>query len=232
MTIKEIPSKVKHFGVNLSERKYKLKLIREEYALINKTNTLSKFSGMEKAYEDKEGKTYTDRWCRKHQKQCLENYDLNMEFFSLLDHDEFNQEISGFLKKYPTFSQLHDLNEWKEKTGYYILILDEYCQVYIGTSKDISKRIRQHWSVRKSFDRLLMPMGAVETSVMSIDSFRALDTTRILAYETPDLFHTEDEFINFFSSHFVTNRTIGGLISGELKGAMEVIKGRKSKELK
>lgn len=232
MTIREIPSKAKHFGINLAERKYKLKLVREEYALINKTNTLLGLPGMEKAYEDKEGKTYTDKWCIEHQKQCLENYDLNMEFFALLDHDEFNQEISGFLKKYPAFREVHDLNEWKEKNGYYILILDEYCQVYIGTSKDITKRIRQHWSIRKSFDRLLIPMGAVETSVMSIDSFRALDTTRILAYETSDLFHTEDEFINFFTPHFVTNRTIGGLISGGLKGALEVIKSRKSRKLK
>lgn len=74
-----------------------------------------------------------------------------------------------------------------------------------------------------------MPIGAVETSIMSIDSFRALDTTRVLAYETPNTFYEEDEYIKFFSSQFVTNRLAGGHIEGGLLGAISMMKSRNLK---
>lgn len=226
MSLKEIPNRAEHLGVNVYGSKYKLKLIREEYATINKRNSLPKFEGMKNAYEDKDGKTYTDEWCLNHQKNCLENYDLHMEFFSLLNHDEFNKEVNGFLEHYPMFNQVNNLNELNGKNGYYVLILDEYCQVYVGTSKDILKRIKQHWSRRKSFDRLLFPMRAVKTSIMSVDSFRALDTTRVLAYETSNTFHEEDDYVKFFSSQFRTNRLAGGYIEGGLIGAISMMKSR------
>lgn len=53
------------------------------------------------------------------------------------------------------------------------MVLDEYRQVYIGATSEsagTAERIRQHWSGQKQFDRLLA--GSVETSVLSIDSFR------------------------------------------------------------
>ena len=49
--------------------------------------------------------------------------------------------------------------------------------MYIGISNDIKKRILTHWGSKKDFDRLLF--GKKENSVLSIDSFGALDTTRI-----------------------------------------------------
>lgn len=83
-------------------------------------------------------------------------------------------------------------------------------QVYIGTSKrDIVKMIRAHWTKRKSFDRLLLPMWAVKSSIISIDSFRTLDTTRIYIKEE-DAFTHEDHYINQFSKEFTTNRINGG----------------------
>lgn len=226
MSTKDIPNRAKHLGLNVYGRKYKLKLIREEYATINKKNSLPKFDSMKNEYEDENGEKYTDEWCVKHQQNCLKNYDLHMEFFSLLNHDEFNKEIDSFLEYYPMFNQVEDLNEWNGKTGYYVLILDEYCQVYVGTSKDILKRIRQHWGRRKSFDRLLFPMSAVKTSIMSIDSFRALDTTRVLAYENANTFYKEDDYIKFFSSKFRTNRLSGGYIEGGILGAITMMKSR------
>jgi hypothetical protein len=63
-----------------------------------------------------------------------------------------------------------------------VLVLDEYRQAYIGQSSwDMLKRTK-HWSGTKHFDGLLW--GGVEESVMSIDSFRALNTTRIFAART------------------------------------------------
>lgn len=224
MEMKEIPKKVEHLGLKVFGSKYKLKLIREEYAIISKKSSLLTIGGTKNIHEDKDGKIYTDDWCIKHQKKCLENYDLHMQFFSLLDHDEFNKEVNSFLNRYPMFNQVNDLNELNEKNGYYVLILDEYCQVYVGTSENILRRIKQHWVTRKSFDRLLF--GTVENSIMSIDSFRALDTTRVLAYETPNTFHEEDDYVNFFSSQFRTNRLAGGHIEGGLIRAISMMKLR------
>lgn len=227
MEMKEIPKKAVHLGLKVSGSKYRLKLIREEYAIINKKSSLQNLGGVKGKHEDKDGKIYTDKWCIKHQKKCLENYDLHMQYFSLLNHDEFDKEINSFLHRYPFFKQVNDLNQLNGKSGYYILILDEYCQVYVGTAQDILKRIKQHWVTRKSFDRLIF--GTVETSIMSIDSFRALDTTRVLAYETPNIFHEEDDYIKFFSTQFRTNRLSGGYIKGGILGAISMIKSRNLK---
>ena len=56
------------------------------------------------------------------------------------------------------------------------MILDKYKQIYVGVTSNIKKRIKQHWNKIVKKDYLYnefhnMPMG--------IDSFKALDTTRI-----------------------------------------------------
>lgn len=169
-----------HFGMKILEGKRGLKLTRENYVLVSNKNTLARFS-MD-IYADEEGKIYSDEWCQKQFNDCIKNFDLNMEYFSLLSNDEFNKEIEEFLKRNMQFTEVFDLNLYYGKPGYYVMVLDEYCQVYIGTAVDIKRRIRQHWTKSKSFDRLLFPMGNVDSSILSIDSFRALDTTRIYIY--------------------------------------------------
>lgn len=214
-----------HFGLKVLEGKRGLKLTRENYVVVSNKNTLLKFP-MD-IYADEDGRIYSDEWCKKQLDNCLKNFDLNMEYFSLLNHDEFNMEITKFLKSNECFVEVFDLNLYDEKSGYYIMILDEYCQLYIGTTDNIKKRIRQHWNKSKSFDRLLFPMGAVDTSVFSIDSFRAFDTTRILAYTTKRTFDLEDKFMNQFSSKYVCNRLGGGKITGGLFQAITMMKKRK-----
>ncbi|GAB4075220.1 hypothetical protein GCM10028778_27230 [Barrientosiimonas marina] len=205
-----------HFGVTVFPGKWGLKLTREKYALINKRNSLGKFKNMLHAYEDEKGKFYTDEWCLKHQSNCLRNFDLHMKFYHQLNHDKFESEIQAFKDKYPMFQDITDLNNYDQRAGYYVMILDEYCQVYVGTSGNIKERIRKHWGNSKPFDRLLFPIGAVDTSVMSIDSFRSLDTTRILVYETEETYTTEDEYISFFSPEFISNRISGGKFNGSI----------------
>ncbi|WP_346870517.1 GIY-YIG nuclease family protein [Clostridium sp. UBA5119] len=214
-----------HFGLKVLEGKRGLKLTRENYVVVSNKNTLLKFP-MD-IYADEEGRIYSDEWCKKQLDNCLKNFDLNMEYFSLLNHDEFNMEITKFLKSNKCFVEVFDLNLYDEKSGYYIMILDEYCQLYIGTTDNIKKRIRQHWNKSKSFDRLLFPMGAVDTSVFSIDSFRAFDTTRILAYTTKRTFDLEDKFMNQFSSKYMCNRLGGGKITGGLFQTITMMKKRK-----
>ena len=216
-----------HFAVKVLEGKRGLKLTRENYAVVSNKNSLVRFSV--DIYADEEGRIYSDEWCEKQLKDSLKNYDLNMEYFSLLNHNEFNIELDEFLKSNNQFIEVFDLNLYDGKSGYYIMVLDEYCQVYIGTSVDIKRRIRKHWSNSITFDRLLFPMGNVDSSLLSIDSFRAFDTTRIFAYAINETFNSEDKFINQFSPKFVCNRLAGGKITG---GLFQVITMMKKRNLK
>ncbi|ANC75497.1 hypothetical protein ABE65_000905 [Fictibacillus phosphorivorans] len=214
-----------HFGLKVLDGKRGLKLKREKYAIVNNKNSFGiRFS--RDIYVDEEAKIYTEQWCEKHLKECLDNFDLNMKYFSLLDHNEFCTEIEKFLKKNSLFTEVYDLNSYDGKAGYYIMVLDEYSQVYIGTTKDIKKRIRQHWSNSKAFDRLLFPMGNVNSSILSIDSFRALDTSRIFAYVTNETYINEDKFINQIPAEFVCNRLGGGKVTGGLLQAITMMKER------
>ncbi|WP_138419650.1 GIY-YIG nuclease family protein [Aquibacillus sediminis] len=216
-----------HFGVKVLEGKRGLKLTREKYAVVSNKNSLVRFS--RDIYADEAGKFYTDEWCENQLKDSLKNYDLNMEYFSLLDHSKFCEAIEAFLKRNKQFTEVYDLNLYEGKPGYYLLVLDEYSQVYVGTTNNIKKRIRKHWSHSIPFDRLLFPMGNVESSILSIDSFRSLDTTRIFAYETKQTFDSENKFINQFPTEFVSNRMAGGKITGGLPQAITMMKKRNLK---
>ena len=224
-----------HFGLIVREGKHGLELTRENYAKINNKSSFPvKLNCLKEAeaYTDETGKYYTDEWCRRYRELCLENFDLNMRFFSSLSHDEFEHEIIQFLQKNIKFKEVYDLKEYDGVSGYYLMILDKYCQVYVGTTNDIKRRIQQHWINVKSFDRLLFPMYEVEKSVLSIDSFRALDTSRIFAYKTEDTYSKEDTYINTFSEKFSANRIGGGKIEKGLLGELQILSTIKVKDLK
>ncbi len=217
---------VYHFGVKVLEGKRGLKLTKDKYAIVDNKSSLPLRSSRD-IYADEEGRVYNEHWCEKHLKDCLKNFDLNIEFFSLLNHSEFCIEIENSVKQNSEFIEVNDLDLYDEKEGYYLMVLDEYCQVYIGTTENIKKRIRQHWTKSKTFDRLIF--GGVDSSKLSIDSFRALDTTRIYVYETNKTFINEDNFINQFSPEFICNRTTGGKFPD---GLTQAIKMRKKRNLK
>ena len=145
-----------------------------------------------------------------------------MKFFSCLDSNEFNHTLQKFLQQHPQFVEVKDLNEYRYKTGYYILVLDKYKQIYIGTTNNICGRIRDHWTKTKQFDRLIF--GSIFTSRLSIDSFRPLDTTRIFVYTTNKTFENEDKFISYFPDKFILNRTKGGMLD---LGLSQAISNRK-----
>lgn len=218
-------NQINHFGLNLKSKK-DFFLSRGNYAEISNKSSLPKFPI--DIYEDDEGKFYKDPWCEKHYSNVMENFDLNIEFFKKLDQSRFNNEINDFLKKHNEFIQVEDLNDFDKKSGYYIMVLDSYKQLYIGTALDIKQRIKTHWQKNKSFDRLLFPMNAVDTSTLSIDSFKALDTTRIYAYQTKRMYDFEDKFINAFSPEFLCNRIAGG----RMLSLLQIVSTIKRKDLK
>ncbi|MBQ8296893.1 MAG: GIY-YIG nuclease family protein [Ruminococcus sp.] len=214
---------IKHFGLNLRETDKGFKLTRDKYATIdNKSSFHICFKSMSDCYTDESGRYYTDEWCQKHQANCLKNFDLSMQFFSLLDESEFNNEITAFLKRNKRFKAVSDLNKY-DVSGIYIMVLDEYKQLYVGASDNIKRRIRQHWTKNKAFDRLLFPIGAVETSVMHIDSFRAFDTTRLYAYKCKTSFEIEQSIIEQFSPKFLCNRIGGGKFGDSLSSAIHAL---------
>ena len=207
---------MKHLGLEIFERKYGFKLTRENFAVVNPRSSFSLKMDITKEkfgiemYADDAGRTYTDEWCQWHLKNCLENFDLSMKYFTQLDREEFAGCINAFLQNNPLFIPVTDLKLCWGKPGYYLLVLDEYCQAYIGTSEDMTRRIRQHWSSHKSFDRMLFPIGNVAGSIVPIDSFRALDTTRIYARQTTDIYGYEDPYIKQIPGKFLANRIQGG----------------------
>lgn len=213
---------ITHFGISLALKTRGYELTRDNYAVISNKSSIVKnrvyiqalqrndeklIKGYSEIYADREGLIYTDNWCKKRLIEIMQNFDLNINFFLNLDHYKFEAEIIQFLNK-TKFIEITDLIEYS-CPGYYIMILDKYCQLYIGTSKDIKRRIRQHWAGGKlKFDRLIF--GQVTKSRLSIDSFKALDTTRVLVYPTDKIYVHEDDYIRCFSDEFVCNRVNGG----------------------
>ena len=93
-----------------------------------------------------------------------------------------------------------------------MIVLDEYRQAYIGQSGDIRARIKRHWSGTKAFHRLLC--RTTHESVLSIDSFRSLDTTRIFAARTIRTDSLESKLVRTFPSDYLVNRIEGGKLVG------------------
>lgn len=157
---------------------------------------------------------YTDEYVESHYKDCMKNYDLNMNFFSSINHDDFEKYLLKFTEK-NSFIEIKDLNILKDKNGIYIIVLDNYNQVYIGKSDShtgMKNRIMSHWSKKKEFGRLLC--GSIENSILSIDSFGAIDTTRIFYKEIKwpqDIDKYEEKIVGKFKQSYRLNRVYGGI---------------------
>ena len=227
------PTKVKHFGIWF-DNDLTAKLNRETYALIDKkvhqkpSPALLRFYEKHPAehnriYEDEQCTIYSDDWCEQHRQNCLKNFDLNMAFCSKIEKEKFEKALSALLKRRKNFKQIYDLNECDRIEGIYALVLDEYKQIYIGQSKDIKKRILQHWRKKKEFDRLLC--GRADSSILSIDVFGFLDTTRIFVLKTEtlwDLDNTEVVLLNAISKKYLLNRTAGGIHGSDTFAMLEI----------
>lgn len=204
---------IQHFGVNVLEKSSGLKLTKENYVekIIFKDTQLKNH--------------FTNSIIQNYIEAYLYNFDLNMAYFRSLSKDEFNKKLDAFIEGNSGFIEIADLNAVDRTAGYYIMVLDEYAQVYIGTSQNIKKRIQEHWRMQMYFDRMIF--SDLKNSILSINSFRALDTTRIFAYPTAETFILEDAFINQFDHKYLLNRTAGGA----LKDLSEAIAKRKTRDL-
>lgn len=181
----------------------------EQYAqnFLQEKETLKSFYDFTKSPD---GNFYSDKYITYQTERAIKNFNLNMKYFNSLDKQFFNTAINEFIKNNPNFKQVFDLKDYVNKPGYYVMVLDNYCSLYIGTTDNISGRIRAHWSKKKQFDRLIYPAYAVDSSTLSIDSFKALDTTRIFAYITKTTYSMEQKFIEQIPSKYLLNRIGGG----------------------
>lgn len=180
---------IKHFNLNIVEKE---------------SNKINKNSYLNLRYKDRD-----EKFIEEQRKRIEYNYDLNMKYFNSLDYEKFDKYLNKFVKK-NKFVEVKDLSMYKKVSGIYILVLDNYKQVYIGLSESgITERIRTHWSTRKSSDRLIF--GQAFNSILSIDSFGALDTTRIFVKCDVDTYYLENKYVEKFDSKYLLNRTIGGI---------------------
>lgn len=161
---------------------------------------------------------YNPKYLEDKYNDIIENFELNMFYFNKLEQNKFNKTLEKFLKK-NKLVECNDLNDVKEVKGVYILVLDEYKQVYIGKAENIKRRIMSHWSSKKPFCRLLF--GDKTNSIISIDSFGALDTTRIFYKKVKyylDIDKVEKKLVEDFDDAYLLNRAGGGLNSNDYLG--------------
>ncbi|WAA65595.1 hypothetical protein [Microbacterium oxydans] len=222
-----------HFGLGL-------RISRETYATINKRSSLPRWrrednpelwDSLDWSYEDAEHRFHSDEWCEEHRERALQNFDLNMAHFASLDREEFERALQSAVASRRGMVEVTDLTKWDGVPGLYIMVLDEYCQVYVGvanSSTGIAKRIRQHWTNQKQFDRLIW--GNVTSSILSIDSLRALDTTRIFALKTKRTFDDENPLLEQFPRKFTLNRVMGGNDVVHLAGFLGVAAVMRTRE--
>lgn len=238
----ETEYRIQHFGVWIKKSPTNY-ISRESYAIIDKNNSHWKPAMVQfwkkiyetpeklhKRYEDDDCKFYTDAMCEKHRSDCLLNYDLNMAFFNKIKQENFDKALSKLIRCSKRIHEVFDLNEYKGKSGIYILVLGKYKQVYIGQSSDVKRRIMHHWSKHKEFDRLIH--GRVDNSVLSIDSFGALDTTQIFVLEASwwELDEKEKFLVRKIPNKFKLNRVGAGRPYDEAD-VLEVIANSNKRDL-
>lgn len=197
-----------HFGANLrGDDLDKHRLTRDNYIYYNSEGNLTFYYWSPQQVDSMTEEQLADKI-----EQRLNNFDLNMAFYSSLDSETFNAELDLILDTYPDFQKVINISEYKGKSGVYILVLDKYKQMYIGKGKDIYTRIRQHWVTKVHFDRLIF--GSEYSSRLSIDSFRALDTSRIYVAASNDggeeLYELEHYIHSIVDDKYLANRVAGG----------------------
>lgn len=168
-----------HFGVKLRNKEGGNKLTSDNYVKKGDKDNAASFEESKLKLE-----------------KVMTRFDLNMKYFKSLSREKFNEELDKFVAL-NKFYEIKDLNSVAGIYGHYVMVLDEYCQVYIGTASrndGIKKRIPQHWREKISLARL--GVGDGYSGSLAIDSFRALDTTRIFVWRDDECTFLEDYTAN------------------------------------
>jgi hypothetical protein len=160
------------------------------------------------SYRDEEHRELSDAFLLWNRDRALRNLDLSLAHFQTLDVEEFEHALDAVRAKAKSLKSVEDLSVWKGVEGVYVTVFDGYKQFYVGKANDISARIRQHWSGRKPFDRLVF--GDPYGSVLPVDELRQLDTTRMFAARSRNPFGIEERLERVADQRFTLNRMAGG----------------------
>jgi hypothetical protein len=166
-----------YFGIKIRNREGEFKLTSDNYV----------------RRSDKDIATSSEELKLKLEK-VMTRFDLNMKYFKSLSREKFNEELDKFVAL-NKFYEIKDLNSVAGIYGHYVMVLDEYFQVYIGTASrndGIKERIPQHWRKKISLARL----DGGKCGSLHIDSFRAKDTTRIFVWRDDESTFFEDYTFN------------------------------------
>ncbi len=162
------------------------------------------------ANNDPNGK-YTKYMTDFAKENAYKNYDMCMEYYGILDKDEFNNSLKDILDMYP-LDGINDLKKLKGKRGIYILVLEEYKQIYIGqSSRDLRERILRHF---KKF-LTLGEVPYVKYDTLPIDAFKPMDITKIFCMYSSNQRELDDmeiKYINKCPNRFLANKMLGGKI--------------------
>jgi len=220
------PSSIEHFGEPLRASRFGFRMTRDMYGFPNRSphqrfrrEFLGEdlWAGTAWAYRDALHGEHSDLYLLVQRDDALRNYDLSMRYFESLDGDGFEDALAYVLAKVKSLKPVDRLADVAGADGAYVMVFHDYKQMYIGQSSDIRKRIRSHWSGRKSFDRLVY--GDVYRSILPVDEFRALDNTRIYAARSRNRFSLEERAERAARPQYCLNR-IGG---GELSPFMQML---------
>lgn len=214
---------VNHFGENIRPGKYGHRLTRDVYALPNKRSshyenrvrewfTDDQWAADAWVYEDDAHTRYSDEYVEYQRERALRNFDLNMAFFARLDPQVLQGALDDMLRARKRMRPIVNLADFEEVEGVYVMVFDQYNSAYVGTSSNIRNRIKQHWRGMHEFDRLLD--GPTNESVIAVDCFRALDTTRLFALKTSRASEVEFDIERAFPPDYLLNRHPGGVPSG------------------
>ena len=211
------PWDVVHFGERLGSSKFGYKMTRRMYAYPSRSphqrpsRELMSPEAWESsgwAYQDEDHTKLSDVFLLTQRDAALVNFDLSMKYFASLDAEGFEAALQHALAHGGGFKPVQSLPDWDDLEGVYVMVFDEYRQFYVGQSRDVRKRIKGHWSTRKSFDRLLF--GSPYSSILAVDELRALDTTRIYARATTSAYELERRTEAASDRRFCLNRMMGG----------------------
>jgi hypothetical protein len=218
---KPVSSAVTHFGERVLPGKYGLRMSRETY--LPTSDSCSIRSRDEPVtprdrerygwvFADENHTRYSEEYLALLRERALTNLDLNLAFFQQISSEDFESAIDAMLERARGLKSITDLRALDDVEGLYVMVLDDFKQAYIGQSWNIRQRIRSHWAGTKALDRLVF--GEVHESVLSVDVFRPLDTTRIFAAKTVNADRLETRAVKEFPAEFLLNRVNGGLPTG------------------
>lgn len=196
------------FGQRMSRKMYGYPMRSEKQSAKKEWVGQAYWDATAWAYRDEDHRQLSDAAILAMRDRALVNFDLSLAYFAALDPAEFESSLQALLARHPKMKQVEHLPDFEDVSGVYIMVFDEYKQMYIGKADNVRRRVKQHWSNRKPFDRLVY--GSEYTSIFPVDEFRQLDNTRLFALKSDTPYNLETKIEKSADKRFCLNRIDGG----------------------